>query len=759
MQYKEKKKFPLKNLIFQNFIQFSLIPLLVSTFLLLFLYFGTNTFIATENKEILIKKAMEDTSHILSGQVKSIHNELKTIANLAEILQTENQRFFANTESFSLPWDKPLFDVASNGVFYKKNNNGGSSVFYAKTTKIGEKEYQKALRTECFDPLYKAMLQSNSNIVAIYFNSFDDMNRYYPFIDEVYKQFDPCLNMEDFNFYYMADEKNNPNKKSAWTPAYVDPAGKGWMVSCIVPIYKENFLEGVTGIDVTIEKIVKNILGLKLPWEAHAFLLDKDGMILAMPEKVEEYLNLKELKEFQYQDVVKKEILKPEEYNLLKHKDAEFLKKLQSLLKGRGRAKTIDIVMKNKEFLLAHDTISETGWNLLIMIEKEAIFRPIYEWEELTHKIGYTILASILFVMALFSLYLLRKAQTLSRKISHPIADLTQATGNLGKNLQKISLEAVGIEEVDRLSYNFNQMTQELETRTKELIESHTREKIKEKEAQVAYNAGLFESASSYLHNIGNSLVGIDAKILKIKNIIHSMSNYSEIFYILKQSHTESLKEDKEDNTLPQIEKFENILVKEVVPRLRQSVEEINSIKERMVLTIRHQQDAYNLNKNKEQFIQKFNLKEVINDVLYDFQPSLEKRKIQLETHFEGDMVLSNHKLQLTHGLINLLKNSLAAIESSENKNAGKIYIEAKKFSSTEEKNDKAWILFMDNGIGVTKENLPHVFKSGFTTKEDGHGLGLHSFVNFLNEHNGSISITSEGQNKGTQVRLEIGNV
>jgi C4-dicarboxylate-specific signal transduction histidine kinase len=50
------------------------------------------------------------------------------------------------------------------------------------------------------------------------------------------------------------------------------------------------------------------------------------------------------------------------------------------------------------------------------------------------------------------------------------------------------------------------------------------------------------------------------------------------------------------------------------------------------------------------------------------------------------------------------------------------------------------------------------MFNSGFTTKADGHGLGLHSLLNFLNENNGSIKIASPDPNSGAELLLEIGN-
>ena len=67
------------------------------------------------------------------------------------------------------------------------------------------------------------------------------------------------------------------------------------MMSCIVPIYRVSFLEGVAGIDITIKKFIDNILNLELPWGSRAFVVDSKGTIMAMPSEVERILGLKEL--------------------------------------------------------------------------------------------------------------------------------------------------------------------------------------------------------------------------------------------------------------------------------------------------------------------------------------------------------------------------------------------------------------------------------------------------------------------------------
>jgi len=40
---------------------------------------------------------------------------------------------------------------------------------------------------------------------------------------------------------------------------------------------------------------------------------------------------------------------------------------------------------------------------------------------------------------------------------------------------------------------------------------------------------------------------------------------------------------------------------------------------------------------------------------------------------------------------------------------------------------DRVRIAVQDNGMGISQELLTRIFQYGFTTRKEGHGLGLHS--------------------------------
>lgn len=94
----------------------------------------------------------------------------------------------------------------------------------------------------------------------------------------------------------------------------------------------------------------------------------------------------------------------------------------------------------------------------------------------------------------------------------------------------------------------------------------------------------------------------------------------------------------------------------------------------------------------------------------------------------------------------NLLKNALDAMEGK-----GKIDVVLRNESSA------IIIDVTDNGKGISKQNIPKVFKPGFTTKKRGWGLGLTLTKRIVEQyHRGQIFVKSSGTGKGTTFRIVL---
>ena len=102
--------------------------------------------------------------------------------------------------------------------------------------------------------------------------------------------------------------------------------------------------------------------------------------------------------------------------------------------------------------------------------------------------------------------------------------------------------------------------------------------------------------------------------------------------------------------------------------------------------------------------------------------------------------------------LLNLISNAKHAL-SKNTKNNKHIIIRVGYANTT-----LVRIEVIDNGMGIPKEDITRIFTYGFTTKEKGHGFGLHSGALSAKEMGGSLSVQSNGLGKGATFILELPN-
>lgn len=112
---------------------------------------------------------------------------------------------------------------------------------------------------------------------------------------------------------------------------------------------------------------------------------------------------------------------------------------------------------------------------------------------------------------------------------------------------------------------------------------------------------------------------------------------------------------------------------------------------------------------------------------------------------YPPDLELFIDEKQLTQVLVNLVKNAIHALETTE-----KGILEVTSGSTP---SGKKYIEVMDNGPGITNELIDQVFVPFFTTKEKGTGIGLSLSKQIMQQHGGSIKLHSI-PNKETRFTL-----
>jgi signal transduction histidine kinase/CheY-like chemotaxis protein/HPt (histidine-containing phosphotransfer) domain-containing protein len=273
----------------------------------------------------------------------------------------------------------------------------------------------------------KDIVNVNPLVSQAYFNTYDSINRIWPFFD-VLSQYAEKINIPSFNFYYEADTQHNPEKKTVWIDAYLDPAGQGWMVSCISPVYTNDFLQGVVGLDVQLDNIIKQVLAIPIPWNGFAVLISKDGTFLALPPKAQKLFGLSELTTHIYSNGLTADNFKPEQFNLYQRPD---LQTLRDALEQTERG--VATVTLSESFLVSSTTLTSTGWRLVIFAPEHEVFNPAISLAQRLTQIGWYLLAGLIFFYLLFFMFLYKRAKQISLDIASPLKGISKMAHQIGE--------------------------------------------------------------------------------------------------------------------------------------------------------------------------------------------------------------------------------------------------------------------------------------------------------------------------------------
>jgi signal transduction histidine kinase len=131
--------------------------------------------------------------------------------------------------------------------------------------------------------------------------------------------------------------------------------------------------------------------------------------------------------------------------------------------------------------------------------------------------------------------------------------------------------------------------------------------------------------------------------------------------------------------------------------------------------------------------------------------PVLAKRNAAVERREEpGLPPLEADPLLLTQAFANLLANAA----DSMGPGGGPITVEAGRTVCLGR--DQIVVRVKDHGSGISSEVLPELFKPFFTTKSEGHGLGLAVTQNIVLEHGGRIAGSNRPDSEGPGAVFEV---
>ncbi|THG87335.1 response regulator [Pseudomonas sp. A-1] len=443
----DNKKTTLRGWMWRAFVQSALIPLVLVETVLIAAYLLTNSSIREAQIEHLRETALSDLKTAAQQEAHLVSERLAAIAKLTDVYRHQIDSVLRAPGYLVDEAERQRHTRTEDGVLYTRTDDGRAASFYANSTPPERQDLERVLRLAQLDPLMKSLHSANPLIASIYFNTWDSYNRIYPWFHTP-SQYPHDMVIPNYNFYYLADTRHNPQRKVVWTDIYVDPAGQGWMMSALAPVYRGDFLEGVAGLDITVDTILREIAGLQVAWNGYALLASGELNIMALPPQGERDLALAELTSHSYDEAIRKEIFKPADFNLGKRPDT------LALARAISRAQTgIEaLVLDGKPKLAAWATIPETGWKLITVVDEAEVFSKTNTLAERYQQIGYLLIAGlVLFYLLFFAVMWLRSRQLVDQ-LQQPIDGVTGMMAQIGQGNWSPERAQSSIDELDRMA-------------------------------------------------------------------------------------------------------------------------------------------------------------------------------------------------------------------------------------------------------------------------------------------------------------------
>lgn len=330
-----------------------------------------------------------------------------------------------------------------------------------------------------------------------------------------------------------------------------------------------------------------------------------------------------------------------------------------------------------------------------------------------------------------------------SRYLEKQVAERTLALSRKTEQLEE------RIQASHRAEREIQALNEELEERVRDrtvALELAQRDLVEN-----AHYAGMAEIANSILHNVGNILNSVSTSGYLIRQTIED----SKMTSILRANELLSENMDQLDTFLLQDPRGKQLLrfylslgevhIKERERLLKHTsllMEKIDAIKDVVAQQHNYASGVY---QNEE-----LDPRELIETAIKIIETGFFHHNIVIKRDFHPVPRVMIQKTKFIHTMVNLLKNAKESILAERGEKQITIVVEGR--------DEWVYIRVIDTGLGIPADNLRKIFSHGFTTKQNGHGFGLHSSANAIQEMGGAMWAESKGEGLGATfvIRLPI---
>lgn len=330
----------------------------------------------------------------------------------------------------------------------------------------------------------------------------------------------------------------------------------------------------------------------------------------------------------------------------------------------------------------------------------------------------------------------------LSHIVIRPLSRLTRHAVQLGAHADlRTRIGRVSGDEIGTLAVEFDRMVDHLGEAQSKLVE-------------LAHSAGKSQVAADVLHNVGNVLNSLTVSTTvaeeKIRNSeAPSVRQAAQLLISHRDVLGSFMMKDERGRAIPD---FLDTLGTQLMTEQAAVLDELSSLS-RAIQHIRAVIQSQQAHRSDNRLLESVSPAVLVNEAIQLTADGLNRHCIRIERRFGTcpEFMLDQHRvLQI---LVNLITNAKQAIKAA-GKSAGVITIGLRQI--VHGKVPGVEITVTDDGIGIAQEQTDHIFAAGYSTREAGQGLGLHSAANMARECDGQLSVASAGPGQGATFTLSL---
>ncbi len=539
---------------------------------------------------------------------------------------------------------------------------------------------------------------------------------------------DPTTSIIIQDFFPGSLPENNPKRETTWSPIYKEPVSQQAMSTVTTPLDMDGRHVASISHDVLIEQLMARTINDHLPG-SYNIIFRGDGKLIVHPTLNEESIasQATEQQRAHLRSIVEQVRTRPPGQAVMKHPEhGEYL----AVTRLRG-----------------------PGWHFVTVLSESAVSRPAFQAARIILLLG---MVSLLLELAIVS-------WVLQQQITHPLVAFTHATDRVAAGDFKVELDTTREDELGQLARSFRLMADQVQRREEELrqaneglehrVEERTRElkEVHQQLVQTARRAGMAEIATNVLHNVGNVLNSVytSAQVARERMTEMKLEHVSRVANMLERRQTDLesflTQDERGRHLMPFLNKLGQSLLddrQEIVTLL----DDVGRYTEHIGDIVKVQQN-YARTPRVHEPVQ---LAELVEDALRINSAGLVRHQVKVERHLASLPSLLTDKHKTLMILVNLISNAKYAMDCVPASERRLII----KMEHTPDNHVR--IAIHDNGQGIAPEMFTRIFQYGFTTREEGHGFGLHSSALAAQELGGSLAVHSEGQGLGATFTLQM---